>query len=50
VAITVEGSRGQAPISATIKGGSTCDVKDLAQGTNVVLTSNGFSPVNLTVH
>jgi peptidoglycan hydrolase CwlO-like protein len=49
VTITVEGSQGRAPIPAIIEGGSTFDVKDLASGTNVVLTSNGFSPVNLTV-
>jgi septal ring factor EnvC (AmiA/AmiB activator) len=50
VTIAVAGSQGQAPVSAKIEGGSIFDLKKLASGANVVLTSDGFSPVNLTVH
>jgi hypothetical protein len=50
VTIAVASPKGPAPFTATIKGGSIYDVGKLASGANVVVTSNGFSPVNLTVH
>jgi septal ring factor EnvC (AmiA/AmiB activator) len=50
VIITVAGAPAQAPVSATIKGGSTYDLGKLASGANVAITGDGFSPLNLTVH
>lgn len=50
VTVTVAGSQAPAPITATIKGGATFDVKKLAGGANVNIASDGFGPVSLTAH
>jgi septal ring factor EnvC (AmiA/AmiB activator) len=50
VTITINASSRIQPISTTIKAGDTYDVPKLAEGSNIVITSDGFGPVNLSAH
>jgi septal ring factor EnvC (AmiA/AmiB activator) len=49
VSIAVAGSEKTPPNSATIESGSTYEVENLTAGANVVITSDGYDPLNLTV-
>jgi septal ring factor EnvC (AmiA/AmiB activator) len=49
VNVAIAGSTKTPPKSATIESGATYDVDDLPAGANVVITSDGYDPVNLTV-
>jgi len=50
VTITINGSQNTPPITTTIKAGDTYDVSKLAAGSALIVTSDGFSPLNLTAH
>jgi len=49
VEISLAGAANAASKTATIAGGATLDVQDLAAGAHVVIASDGFDPANLTV-
>jgi hypothetical protein len=50
VTITVNGSSRTQPISTTINPGATYDVPKLTDGSSIIITSDGFAPVNLSAH
>jgi uncharacterized phage infection (PIP) family protein YhgE len=50
VTITVNGSGSAQPISTAIRSGETYDLPKLAAGSNVVVASDGFTPLSLSAH